>query len=676
MNEPTRREILRVTVATVLSAVAAPVLDGRAQGARPNILWLVSEDNNPFLGCYGDTLAHTPNIDGLAKRGLLFRHTFSAAPVCAPSRFGILTGVHPESCAPANQMRAVAALPSWLKTYPEYLREAGYYCTNNAKTDWNCNADAAKIFDESSAQAHYKNRPAGKPFFAIFNHMTSHESSLMGAGQRGGGAGQRAGSGAPAPAAAEGRVKPSDVRVPAYMPDTPEVRADRADYYNIIERMDGEIGARLKELEEAGLADDTIVFYYSDNGGVLPRSKRYCYDEGLRCAMVVAFPPKWQHLAPAKMGTVVETPVSYVDLAPTLLSLVGTPVPRYMQGTAFAGPQARSRGRYAFGMRNRMDERYDFVRAATDGRFHYIRNYTPHRTFQHGAYQWQAKGYQSWEREWRAGHLNEVQRRFFQGPRPFEELYDLQADRDEVHNLAEVPAHAERLKAMRKALDDHMIAVNDNGFIPEGVPLEGYEPSRDTAAYPLPRLMELAAKAGARDPKHVAEFTSLLGDANPVVRHWAAQGLLMLGDKAAPAKAGLIAMMQGDAVAAEPGGCGRSGGHDRPVTRGRLGAEGHSGRNGSLAGEAAGAELADLPRRPGEGGTAQHQGRCGRQPGVLAERGALPRSRARRALRAVVPGVPIRTGAQVAVKKKIIATCGASRGSPGASNRRLRGTPR
>ena len=548
-NEPTRRDVLRATMASVISAVAAPAREGLAQAAPPNILWLVSEDNNPFLGCYGDQLAHTPNIDALAKRGLLFRHAFSAAPVCAPSRFGILTGVHPESCAPANQMRAVATLPPWLKTYPEFLREAGYYCTNNAKTDFNCNADAAKIFDESSPKAHYQNRPDGKPFFAIFNHEVCHESCLMGAAARSGpNAGPGASAGTYAAAPDDGRVKPGNVRVPAYMPDTPEVRADRARYYNAIEMMDGQIGARLKDLADAGLADDTIVFYLSDNGGALPRSKRYCYDDGLRCALVVAFPLKWQHLAPAKMGTAIETPVSLVDLAPTLLSLIGTPIPAHMQGSAFAGPQAKPRRPYAYGMRNRMDERYDFVRAVTDGRFHYIRNYTPHRTYQHGAYQWQAKGYQSWEREWRAGRLNAVQSRFFQGPRPFEEFYDLKSDADQVQNLADVPAHAERLRILRKALDDHMVAVNDNGFIPEGLLLEGYLPSRDKEAYPLPRLMTLAATAAARDPKSVDQLTTVLRHANPVMRHWAAQGLLMLGAQAAPARDALVAMMNADAA--------------------------------------------------------------------------------------------------------------------------------
>ena len=533
MKDPSRRQVLRGAVAAVATTLAPSRTPGQAQQRLPNILWLVSEDNNPFLGCYGDKLARTPNIDALARRGLLYRHAFSAAPVCAPSRFAILTGVHPESCAPANQMRANAVLPPLLRTYPEYMREAGYYVTNNAKTDFNCDADPAKIFDESGPKAHYRSRPAGKPFLAIVNHQSSHESCLF-----------------PQPQApAEGAVKPADVRVPAYLPDTPEIRTDRARYYNAIAVMDGQIGARIRELEDAGLADDTIVFYCSDNGGALPRSKRYCYDDGLHCALVVAFPPKWAHLAPAPMGTEITAPVSFVDLAPTLLSLAGIPTPAHMQGTAFLGSHARSRGPYAFGMRNRMDERYDFVRAATDGRFHYIRNYTPHRVFQHGAYEWQARGYQSWERESLAGRLNEAQARFFKGPRPFEELYDLRSDPDEVNNLAGAPAHADRLRAMRKALDDHMVAVNDNGFIPEGMPPEGYLPSRDRQAYPLSRLMELGARAASRDRRHVPDFTSLLGDRDPIVRHWAAHGLLMLEAGAAPAREPLAAMMRGDAVA-------------------------------------------------------------------------------------------------------------------------------
>lgn len=431
MSNPSRREVLRATVGTVVSAIAATGREARAQTpARPNILWLVSEDNNPYLGCYGDRLAHTPNIDALARRGLLFRHVFSAASVCALSRFGILTGVHPEACAPANQMRATATLPPEIRTYPEYLREAGYYCTNNSKTDFNCDADASKLFDESSATAHYNTGPAGKPFFAIFNFNASHEQVLIGH--------PGTGRGGTVPA---GAVTPDQVVVPAYLPDTPDVRSDFARYYNAATRADAEIGNRIGELEAAGLADDTIIFYYSDNGGVLPRSKRYCYNEGLCCAMVVVFPPKWAHLAPARMGTEIQTPVMLLDLAPTLLSLLNTP--------------AESRER---------------------------------------------------------------------------------------------AAHAELLRTMRTALNEHMLAIVDNGFIPEGMPQEGYRNSRDGAAYPLARLMELGAKACARDRANVGSFTRLLTDENSIIRHWAAQGLLMLGRGAAPARAPLERMMRSDAL--------------------------------------------------------------------------------------------------------------------------------
>ena len=308
MNEPTRREVLRVTAATVISTVAAPVLDGRAQGARPNILWLVSEDNNPFLGCYGDTLAHTPNIDASGE----------ARPAVPPhvqrgARLRAVAVRDPDGRAPGelrpgepDEGRRVAAVlaqdlsrvPARGRLLLHQQREDGLELQRGRRED------LRREQREGALQ-----EPAGRQ--AVLRDLQPRRRRTS---RRSWGPGSAAGTAARLrpvrAAAAEGRVKPSDVRVPAYLPDTPEVRADRADYYNIIERMDGEIGARLKELEEAGLADDTIVFYYSDNGGVLPRSKRYCYDDGLRCAMVVAFPPKWQHLAPARMGTVVETPVS------------------------------------------------------------------------------------------------------------------------------------------------------------------------------------------------------------------------------------------------------------------------------------------------------------------------------------------------------------------------------
>lgn len=517
----------RTVLAGGLSGVATSALPARAAGNRlPNILWLVSEDNNPFIGAYGDALAHTPTIDRLAREGILFRNTYSNAPVCAPSRFGILTGVHPESCAPAHHMRATARWPKPLTTYPELLRGAGYFCSNNAKTDYNCDVAAETIWDKQGAKAHWRQRTGDQPFMAVFNYMTTHESRLF--------------------KPTEGRVTPEQVKLPSYLPDTPAIRQDFASYYNLMEKMDGQLAERLAELEVDGLADDTIIFYYSDNGGALPRSKRYCYEEGLRCALVVKVPPRWAHLAPGKPGTQWTDPVSFIDLAPTLLSLAGIKPPAQMQGKAFMGTRRRATQPYAFGMRNRMDERYDFQRTVTDGRWRYIRNYMPHRPWgQHQAFEWLAKGYQDWEAAHRAGSLTPIQDRFFQ-EKPFEELYDLTADKDQVTNLADDPKALRVLKEMRAALDRHMLSINDNGFIPEASPEEGYVESTSRAHYPLKDVMALAAMAARRDPDNLAALQVQMRNDNPILRYWAVSGLLMLGDKASPALPDLLTVMRQD----------------------------------------------------------------------------------------------------------------------------------
>jgi len=525
MSRVSRRGVLQAGAAAAAALISASV-SAADRRERPNILWLVSEDNNPLIGAYGDRLAHTPHIDALAKAGLLYRNAFSNAPVCAPSRFGILTGVYPEANAPANHMRARASLPDALKTYPELLRAAGYYCTNNAKTDYNCDVDPDRIWNASGNQAHWKNRPDDKPFMAVFNFMTTHESQLF----------------EPTP----GRVKPGDVHLPAYLPDTPGIRRDYASYYNLIEKMDAQVGAKLAELDAAGLSDDTIVFYYSDNGGVLPRSKRYCYEQGLHCAMVVRVPPKWAHLMRQRAGSEVTAPVSFIDLAPTLLSIVGEPIPATMQGQPFLGQASLRPQRYAFGMRNRMDERYDMVRTVGDGRYRYIRNYLPYLpAIQNQAYEWLATGYQDWDALHRADGLTPVQARPFE-PRPYEEFYDLTADPDQVDNRIAAPAHGPRIAAMRRALDQHMLRIGDNGFMPEGVATEGYRASRVPGAYPLRRIMMLAQAAARRDPRKIALLQAALADRDLTVRWWGATGLAMLGPRAVPAAARLGGMMASD----------------------------------------------------------------------------------------------------------------------------------
>ncbi|MGX7896993.1 sulfatase-like hydrolase/transferase [Tsuneonella sp. HG222] len=500
-----RRDILRGTVGAALSASVSPSAATTAD--RPNILWLVSEDNNPFLGAYGDRMARTPNLDALASRGILFEHAYANFPVCAPSRFTLLTGVYASSCSPAQHMRAVARLPQALDIYPALMRNAGYYCTNADKTDYNCDVDPATIWDESSPRAHWRNRPQGKPFLAVFNSNTTHESRQF--------------------AKAPGADRFGSFEIPQYLPDTPELQADFANYYQLISLMDGEMGARLEDLANDGLAGDTIVCYYSDNGGALPRSKRYCYEEGLRVPLIVYVPPRWQHLSPFAARSVARSPVSLIDLPPTLLSIAGLKAPRSMQGRAFLGAHRQPPSRFAFGMRNRMDERYDFVRTVTDGRYRYIRNYMPHRKLgMRVDFEWLTKGYQSLERAHLAGELNDEQERFFR-PKAFEELYDLDADPDQMDNLAGTSTHKAIQHRLRRVLDRHMLEMRDNGFIPEGSPLEGYETAQDPVAYPLRSIMVLAQSAARSADKKSGLFAKRLSHPNGAMRYWAATGLLI-----------------------------------------------------------------------------------------------------------------------------------------------------
>ncbi|MGC9327546.1 MAG: sulfatase family protein, partial [Candidatus Hinthialibacter sp.] len=347
---------------TFLSAAStAALLSNRAWSEtqkKPNILWITSEDNGPQLGCYGDAYADTPNIDGIAAKGVIYRNAWSTAPVCAPARTTIISGVYPP-CTGSEHMRSMTQLPEFMKMYPCYLREAGYYCTNNSKEDYNLEK-TGRVWDESSNKAHWRNRKPGQPFFAIFNFTTTHESQIRKRPH-------------------EWIHDPDKVRVPAYHPDTPEVRKDWAQYYDKITEMDAQVGKVLQELEEDGLAEDTIIFYYGDHGAGMPRSKRWPYNSGLRVPMVVHIPDRFKHLMPEdyQKGGESDRLVGFIDLAPTVLSLVGIKPPDYMQGHAFLGRFTAPKPEFFFGFRGRMDERYDMVRTVGDGRYVYLRHYMP-----------------------------------------------------------------------------------------------------------------------------------------------------------------------------------------------------------------------------------------------------------------------------------------------------------
>lgn len=489
---------------------------GSSEPELPNILWLVSEDNSPFLGCYGDDFARTPNLDRLATQGILYTRAFANAPVCAPARSTIITGCYASSLG-TLPMRSYNPIPGEIRFLPEYLREAGYYCTNCAKEDYNTIKEF-KGWHESSREASYRNRPEGAPFFHVQNFGVSHESSLHQLTPR-----------------EELEHDPAQVELPPYHPDTPEMRHDWAQYYDKITELDRQIGEFLRQLEADGLAENTIVFYYADHGGVLGRSKRYIYETGTRIPLIVRFPEKFQDLAPLPAGAAEERIVSFVDLAPTLLSLAGIDIPDYIQGRAFLGKQRTENPGYAFLYRGRMDERIDMSRAVRGRQYRYIRNYMPWRpALQKLEYLWRAPSMASWERAYLAGECNEVQSRFFE-PRPVEELYDAVNDPWEVNNLARDPEYAEVLERMRTTLEAKMLETNDSGFIPEGLltrKAEGttifdYLRSDEYAREEIQAAARLAVTAGSSDLQQLA---ALLDEQEAASRYWGAAGILRLGE--------------------------------------------------------------------------------------------------------------------------------------------------
>ena len=503
-----------VTAIAVCFALASAV--SAADAPRPNILWITSEDHGPQMGCYGDAFATTPNVDALAAKGMIYTRCWSNAPVCAPARTTLISGLYPPSTG-SEHMRSMLPYPAGKQMYPQFLREAGYYCTNNSKEDYNL-ARPGKVWDDSSRNAHWRNRAAGQPFFAIFNSTKSHESQIRTRPHK--------------------QVHdPARVRVPAYHPDTPEVREDWAQYYDKVTEADADAGKVLAQLAEDGLADDTIVFYYGDHGSGMPRSKRWPYNSGLHVPLVVYIPDKFKHLAPPDYtpGGRSDRLVSFVDFAPTLLSLAGIEPPDWMQGHAFLGQHQAPPQPFIYGFRGRMDERFDLVRSVTDGRYVYIRNYMPHKIYgQHVSYMFQTPTTRVWKRLQDEGQLTPEQEIFWNA-KPPEELYDLQSDPDEVHNLAGDPQHRDILERMSKAQTDLALRIRDVGFLPEGEihsrsdGASPYDMARDGDRYPLDRILKTAVNASLLTPEGLSSSQAAMHDSDSAVRYWGALGVLMRG---------------------------------------------------------------------------------------------------------------------------------------------------
>lgn len=429
--------------------------------ARPNILWLTCEDMSANLASYGDRNAGprtvpTPTIDRLVREGVRYTGMYSTAGVCAPSRSAIISGMYQTSIGTQHMRTNTVSLkrpeipnydavpPADVKCFTEYLRAAGYYCTNNSKTDYQF-GNPVTAWDENSTKAHWRGRPnKGQPFFSVFNFMVTHESQVW------------------ARADKPLRVDPAKLKLPPYYPDTPIIRRDLARYYDNIMVMDSLVGGILKQLEDDGLLENTIVMFYSDHGAGLPWYKRELYERGTHVPFVVRFPGK------RSAGTTDTDLHSFVDFAPTMLALAGVPVPKHMQGQAFLGTQKAKAPRQAiFSARDRMDEHYDMVRAMRDGRYRYVRNFMPDKpNYQDIAYRKQMPLMQEILRLREAGQLTGIPARWFQ-TKPVEELYDLQTDPYELDNLAARPEQQARLRQMRHALADWMTEIGDKGALPE-----------------------------------------------------------------------------------------------------------------------------------------------------------------------------------------------------------------
>ncbi len=534
------RIAIPLTLAVLLGAVVAQ--------DRPNIIWLTSEDNSHhWIGCYGNRQAETPNIDRLAAEGILYKYGYANAPVCAVVRNTLILGRY--ACGMGTQnMRSRYRIPSRFRTYVSYLRDAGYYCVNRSKTDYNYETNDRSHWDECSGKAHWKNRAEGQPFFAVFNTTISHESSLF--------ARKTAQSRKRGLIPKQPSRDPASVTLPPYMPDTPEIRQDWVTYMDIVTAMDKQIGRWLQELEDAGVMDNTIVIHYSDHGGILPRGKRYIYDTGTHVPMIVRFPERWQHLATGEPGTKSDRPVSFIDLPPTALSLAGVKVPETMQGRAFLGAGRRAAEPYVFLFGQRFDSRMlRFVRAVTDGHYRYVRNFHPHRHrgifagYPHGQVGWK-----SFLRLHEAGKTTAQQASFWRVPQPTEELYDTRSDPWEVNNLAQDPKHQARLAVMREATLDKMREIGDTGLVPESMYEEisqggtVYDYVHDDD-FPFDQVLQLALRAGDGKPRGLDELRVAMAHDHPVMRYWGALGCSVLGTSA-KAAAGRLRQLLKDPVEA------------------------------------------------------------------------------------------------------------------------------
>ncbi|MFC6099077.1 sulfatase family protein [Olivibacter domesticus] len=424
---------------------------------RPNIIWITCEDISPFISAYGDRVVKTPNIDQLAAEGVRFTKMYTTAGVCAPSRSSIITGMYPIAIGTQHmRTRAISAqyirkgipnysavIPAYVKCFPEYLREVGYYTTNNEKQDYQFDAPVT-VWDENGATASYENRSGEQPFFSIYNFFATHESQLF----------SRKDS---------LLVDPASVYVPPFYKDTPTTRRDIARLLSNIQLMDKQVGELITKLKADRVYENSYIFFYSDHGGSLPWMKRELLERGTHIPFIIRFPKG------ANGGTVDHRLLSSIDFAPTVLSLTGAPIPDYLQGHAFLGQKnGQFAHSYVFSARDRMDELYDRVRAVRDHKFRYVRNLMPQKpSYQDLIYRKSVPMMQEMIKLKEKGELDKYQAAWFKSPKDTEELYDVEKDPNELNNLAADDHYANKLTELRKAMDKWIEDVGDMSELSE-----------------------------------------------------------------------------------------------------------------------------------------------------------------------------------------------------------------
>jgi len=512
---------------------------------RPNILWLSAEDISPHLGCYGDPHAITPFLDELASQGTRYTNAFTTAGVCAPNRSGIITGMYQTSLG-TQHMRCQTILPDHIKPFTTYLREAGYYCSNNAKQDYQFKTPAGS-WDASSGKAHWKNRPdPDQPFFSVFNFVGCHESGIANASKY---------ETVTKELSEKERQDPNSLSTfPPYYPRTENALEDWKRNYELITALDKWCKAHVQTLKDAGLYENTIIFFWSDHGVGLPRAKRWLYDSGTHIPLIIHVPEAFQSHAVARSAEVSERLVSSIDFGPTVLNLAGVTIPTHMQGQPFLGPNQPNPRNYVYGARDRMDERYDIIRMVRNKRFKYIRNYEPLKTF----YQYMntpEKGatMKDLRNLHEQGKLAAAAEYYFSDTKPVEELYDTSVDPHELNNLAENPSYSDELKTLRTAHIEWVQETRDLGLIAEPILIERqtilgnqFDILRKTDDKTLVHRISTTARLASEGPTAKAKLIKALQDPDAAVRYWAATGIANIGTPAQDSADQLQALLKSE----------------------------------------------------------------------------------------------------------------------------------